>query len=99
MCQGDTVEQLKNSQLNGQVWPKWPTNGQNGRTEWPKRRFYHMAKAATKPLLTLTEVAKRTKISMPTLQRYKKLYQARIPRRAKGVNSAIRKPPWLCFYS
>ena len=36
-----------------------------------------MARAAAKPLLTLTEVAKRTKISMPTLQRYKKLYQSR----------------------
>ncbi len=35
-------------------------------------------------LLTLTEVSKRTKISMPTLQRYKKLYQARIPSEGKG---------------
>ena len=43
-----------------------------------------MAKAAEKPLLTLTEVAKRTKISMPTLQRYKKLYQDRIPSVGKG---------------
>ncbi len=40
--------------------------------------------AAQKPLLTLTEVAKRTKISMPTLQRYKKLYQARIPSQGAG---------------
>ena len=30
-------------------------------------------------LLTLSEVSKRTKISMPTLQRYKKEYQGRIP--------------------
>jgi predicted DNA-binding transcriptional regulator AlpA len=30
-------------------------------------------------LLTLSEVSKRTGISMPTLQRYKKLYQGRIP--------------------
>lgn len=37
-----------------------------------------MAQAANK-LFTLTEVAKRTNISMPTLQRYKKLYQDRIP--------------------
>ncbi len=35
-------------------------------------------------LLTLTEVSKRTKISMPTLQRYKKLYQDRIPSEGKG---------------
>ncbi len=35
-------------------------------------------------LLTLTEVSKRTKISMPTLQRYKKLYQARIPSEGEG---------------
>lgn len=42
-----------------------------------------MAKAAAK-LLTLTEVANRTKISMPTLQRYKKLYQERIPSEGEG---------------
>ncbi len=35
-------------------------------------------------VLTLTEVSKRTGISMPTLQRYKKLYQARIPSQGKG---------------
>jgi DNA-binding transcriptional MerR regulator len=35
-------------------------------------------------LLTLSEVSKRTKISMPTLQRYKKLYQRRIPSVGKG---------------
>ena len=40
--------------------------------------------AAEKPLLTLTEVANRTKISMPTLQRYKKLYQERIPSVGEG---------------
>ncbi len=40
--------------------------------------------AAKGSLLTLTEVAKRTKISMPTLQRYKKLYQDRIPSEGKG---------------
>lgn len=34
--------------------------------------------------LTLSEVATRTGISMPTLQRYKKLYQARIPSVGKG---------------
>ena len=35
-------------------------------------------------LYTLTEVAQKTKISMPTLQRYKKLYQDRIPSHGKG---------------
>jgi DNA-binding transcriptional MerR regulator len=35
-------------------------------------------------LYTLSEVAKRTGISMPTLQRYKKLYQSRIPSVGKG---------------
>ncbi len=39
---------------------------------------------AADKLLTLTEVAKRTKISMPTLQRYKKLYQDRIPSEGEG---------------
>lgn len=35
-------------------------------------------------LLTLSEVSKRTNISMPTLQRYKKNYQNRIPSVGKG---------------
>jgi excisionase family DNA binding protein len=35
-------------------------------------------------LLTLSEVSNRTKISMPTLQRYKKEYQSRIPSVGKG---------------
>ena len=39
---------------------------------------------AANKLLTLTEVANRTKISMPTLQRYKKLYQNRIPSEGAG---------------
>jgi DNA-binding transcriptional MerR regulator len=39
---------------------------------------------AAEKLYTLTEVAKKTKISMPTLQRYKKLYQDRIPSQGKG---------------
>lgn len=39
---------------------------------------------AEKKLYTLTEVANRTNISMPTLQRYKKLYQHRIPSVGKG---------------
>lgn len=35
-------------------------------------------------LYTLTEVSKKTNVSMPTLQRYKKLYQHRIPSVGKG---------------
>jgi excisionase family DNA binding protein len=35
-------------------------------------------------LYTLSEISQRTGISMPTLQRYKKLYQARIPAVGKG---------------
>lgn len=43
-----------------------------------------MSEAESGKLYTLTEVSKRTKISMPTLQRYKKLYQARIPSAGSG---------------
>lgn len=39
---------------------------------------------AESDLLTLSEVSKRTGISMPTLQRYKKEYQGRIPSEGKG---------------
>jgi excisionase family DNA binding protein len=35
-------------------------------------------------LYTLSEISQRTGISMPTLQRYKKMYQARIPSEGKG---------------
>jgi predicted DNA-binding transcriptional regulator AlpA len=43
-----------------------------------------MAEKNTEGLLTLSEVHHRTGISMPTLQRYKKLYQARIPSIGRG---------------
>lgn len=46
-----------------------------------------MAEAATAhsdKVYTLTQVSKITDISMPTLQRYKKLYQDRIPSRGDG---------------
>lgn len=43
-----------------------------------------MSEAESGKLHTLTEVSKRTNISMPTLQRYKKLYQDRIPSEGKG---------------
>jgi excisionase family DNA binding protein len=35
-------------------------------------------------MLTLSEVSQRTGISMPTLQRYKKIYQNRLPAEGKG---------------
>lgn len=35
-------------------------------------------------LYTLSEISQRTGISMPTLQRYKKMYQSRIPSEGKG---------------
>ena len=41
-------------------------------------------KSAPEGLLTLTEVSKRTGISMPTLQRYKKEYQRRLQTVGKG---------------
>lgn len=42
------------------------------------------AKKGERKLYTLTEVAEKTDISMPTLQRYKKNYQSRIPSVGKG---------------
>ena len=41
-------------------------------------------KASGEKLLTLSEVSKQTGISMPSCQRYKKLYQNRIPAVGKG---------------
>ena len=43
-----------------------------------------MAKAVEK-LYTLEEIGKKTKISLPTLQRYKKLYGHQIPSRSDGL--------------
>jgi predicted DNA-binding transcriptional regulator AlpA len=40
--------------------------------------------AAASRMLTLTEVSRRTGISMPTLQKYKKRYGDRIPSKGKG---------------
>lgn len=42
------------------------------------------APAAKQDLLTLTDVAKKVKISLPSAQRYKKLYQDRIPSVGEG---------------
>lgn len=52
-----------------------------GRKSSPKKKSRRSKKEA---LYTLTEVAKKTGISMPTLQRYKKAYQTRIPSVGKG---------------
>jgi predicted DNA-binding transcriptional regulator AlpA len=49
-----------------------------------KRATKRPAAAADEGLLTLTEVSKRTGISMPTLQRYKKEYQKRLQTVGKG---------------
>lgn len=43
-----------------------------------------MAKKDEEKLYTLTEISKRAKVSMPTLQRYKKLFADRIPSVGKG---------------
>lgn len=45
-----------------------------------------MAESETsdRKLYTLSEISQRTGISMPTLQRYKKMYQSRIPAEGKG---------------
>ena len=40
--------------------------------------------SSNKKLYTLSEISQRTGISMPTLQRYKKMYQSRIPAEGKG---------------
>src|SRR5436305_9581539 len=40
--------------------------------------------ASDEKLYTLSEISQKTKISMPTLQRYKKLYQNRIPAVGNG---------------
>lgn len=39
---------------------------------------------SNRKLYTLSEISNRTGISMPTLQRYKKMYQSRIPAEGKG---------------
>lgn len=48
-------------------------------------------------LYTLTDVAKATGISMPTLQRYKRLYQSRIPSRGKGRKQRYPKEALKVF--
>lgn len=50
----------------------------------PQRRAAREGKAKKGNLLTLTEVSQHTGISMPTLQRYKKLYQDQLPSTGEG---------------
>lgn len=50
----------------------------------PRAKAKGESGAGRNKLLTLSEVSKRTGISMPTLQRYKKLYQRRIPSEGAG---------------
>lgn len=56
-----------------------------------------MAEAQGENLYTLTQVAKETKISMPTLQRYKKLYQDRIPSEGSGRSQRYPKEALAIF--
>lgn len=53
--------------------------------------------AKKKQLLTLSEVSKRTGISMPTLQRYKKSYQNRIPSEGEGRSQRYPKEALAVF--
>jgi DNA-binding transcriptional MerR regulator len=53
--------------------------------------------ARKKQLLTLSEVSKRTGISMPTLQRYKKSYQSRIPSEGEGRSQRYPKEALAVF--
>lgn len=55
------------------------------------------SKGRAPKLYTLTEVSKKTGISMPTLQRYKKLYQSRIPSEGTG-RSQRYKPESLAVF-
>ena len=43
-----------------------------------------MAEAESEKLYTLSDISQKTGISMPTLQRYKKMYQDRIPSAGQG---------------
>src|SRR4028118_2205586 len=44
-------------------------------------------------LFTLSEISQKTGISMPTLQRYKKMYQDRIPAEGKGRKQRYPESP------
>ena len=53
--------------------------------------------APARKLYTLTEVSKATGISMPTLQRYKKLYQERIPSEGEGRKQRYPRKAFAVF--
>lgn len=61
-----------------------PKPAKSGARKRAARRPATKKPAAEEALLTLTEVSKRTGISMPTLQRYKKEYQKRLQTVGKG---------------
>lgn len=49
-----------------------------------KRRAQRASGSKGRKLYTLTELGKKARVSMPTMQRYKKEYQSRIPSEGKG---------------
>lgn len=64
---------------------KRPARKRTASKKGTARKKTAAAPAASEPkLLTLTEVARKVKISLPSAQRYKKLYQDRIPSVGKG---------------
>ncbi len=48
-------------------------------------------------LYTLSEISEKSKISMPTLQRYKKMYQGRIPAEGKGRKQRYPESAFAVF--
>jgi hypothetical protein len=56
--------------------------GQSGRAS--KSRKKAATKASSEKLYTLTEIGRLASVSMPTLQKYKRLYQDRIPSVGEG---------------
>lgn len=53
---------------------------------------------AAEKLYTLTEISQKTGISMPTLQRYKKMYQGRIPSVGKGRSQRYPESSLAVFH-
>ena len=62
-----------------------------------KTRKAPKAGASTRKLYTLTQVSQEVGISMPTLQRYKKLYQERIPSVGEGRKQRYPKAALKVF--
>src|SRR3954465_5366128 len=53
--------------------------------------------SADEKLYTLSEISQKTNISMPTLQRYKKMYQDRIPSVGQGPKQRYPASPLPVF--